>query len=395
MITKEDISQISLDKHRELKGKVEVVSRVEINSNEDLSIYYTPGVASPCLEIQRDNTQSFNLTRRGNLIAIITDGSAVLGLGNIGASAAMPVMEGKAALLKNFANVDSYPMCLETNDIDEIVNAIILLRSNFSAILLEDISAPRCFEIEDRLKQALDIPVFHDDQHGTAICVCSALINALRVVNKEITEVKVVLNGPGAAGTATLKMLSSLGVKHIIAADENGILSLSKEAHYDSHKKRLLSFSNPENIEGNLADAIKGADVFIGTSVGGCVSPAMVSTMNKDAIIFACANPTPEIYPELALAAGARIVSTGRSDYPNQLNNLLVFPGVFKGLLDAKATTINDEMMVDVVYALANCIEPHTLSENNILPSVFNKEIVKKISECIVDSSKRQGLTRP
>lgn len=394
MTSTEKLSSISLEKHRNLNGKIEVVSRVNVNNNEDLALYYTPGVASSCLEIQSDVNESFNLTRRGKLIAIVTDGSAVLGLGNIGATAAMPVMEGKAALLKNFADVDSYPMALDTNKVEEIINTIKLLQPNFSAILLEDISAPRCFEIEEKLTKVLDIPVFHDDQHGTAICVCAALLNSLKVVNKKMSEIKVVLNGPGAAGTAIIKLMLNLGVKNIIAVDQHGILSQDKESYYQSNKKELLRISNPDGIKGNLSDALKGADVFVGTSVGGCVTSEMISSMNKDAIVFACANPIPEIYPEDALASGARIVSTGRSDYPNQLNNLLVFPGIFKGLLDASATSINNEMMMDVVHALANCINEEELDENNILPSVFNKKVVEKIRDSVVESARKQGLVR-
>lgn len=388
-----DIRQESLKKHYEWDGKIEVVSRVKINSREDLSLAYTPGVAEPCLAIRDDVNKSWELTRRNNLVAVITDGTAVLGLGDIGPEAGMPVMEGKCALFKEFADVDAFPICVKSKDVEEIVRTIYLISGSFGGINLEDISAPRCFEIERRLKEICDIPVFHDDQHGTAIVVAAALINALKVVRKNIGEVKVVINGAGSAGTAIGKHLMNLGVKNLIMVDRFGIICRGDETLSDAHKELAL-VTNKDCIKGTLADAMVGADVFVGVSAPGVVSCDMVKSMAKDAIVFPMANPTPEIMPDLAKAAGARIVGTGRSDFANQINNVLAFPGIFKGALACRATCINEEMKVATSYALANFIPESELSEENIMPSALDKSVADAVAAAVIEAAKKTGVAR-
>lgn len=383
----------SLKKHYEWNGKIEVISRAKIETREDLSLAYTPGVAEPCLEIQKDYSKSFELTRRNNLVAVITDGTAVLGLGDIGPEAGMPVMEGKCALFKSFADVDAFPICVRSKDVDEIVRAIYLISGSFGGINLEDISAPRCFEIEKKLKEICDIPVFHDDQHGTAIVVAAALINALKIVKKDIGDVKVVINGAGSAGCAIGRHLLNMGVKHLTMVDRFGIISRDDEALSEAHKSIAL-ITNEEMKRGTLADAMIGADVFIGVSAPGIVSEEMVASMAKDSIVFPMANPTPEIMPELAKAAGARIVGTGRSDYPNQINNVLAFPGIFRGALDCRATTINEEMKVATSLALADYIPECELSEENIIPSALDKNVAKIVAEAVIKAAKKTGVNR-
>ena len=383
----------SLKKHYEWNGKIEVISRAKIETREDLSLAYTPGVAEPCLEIQKDYSKSFELTRRNNLVAVITDGTAVLGLGDIGPEAGMPVMEGKCALFKSFADVDAFPICVRSKDVDEIVRTIYLISGSFGGINLEDISAPRCFEIEKKLKEICDIPVFHDDQHGTAIVVAAALINALKIVKKDIGDVKVVINGAGSAGCAIGRHLLNMGVKHLTMVDRFGIISRDDEALSEAHKSIAL-ITNEEMKRGTLADAMIGADVFIGVSAPGIVSEEMVASMAKDSIVFPMANPTPEIMPELAKAAGARIVGTGRSDYPNQINNVLAFPGIFRGALDCRATTINEEMKVATSLALADYIPECELSEENIIPSALDKNVAKIVAEAVIKAAKKTGVNR-
>ena len=383
----------SLQKHYEWNGKIEVISRAKIETREDLSLAYTPGVAEPCLEIQKDYSKSFELTRRNNLVAVITDGTAVLGLGDIGPEAGMPVMEGKCALFKSFADVDAFPICVRSKDVDEIVRTIYLISGSFGGINLEDISAPRCFEIEKKLKEICDIPVFHDDQHGTAIVVAAALINALKIVKKDIGDVKVVINGAGSAGCAIGRHLLNMGVKHLTMVDRFGIISRDDEALSEAHKSIAL-ITNEEMKRGTLADAMIGADVFIGVSAPGIVSEEMVASMAKDSIVFPMANPTPEIMPELAKAAGARIVGTGRSDYPNQINNVLAFPGIFRGALDCRATTINEEMKVATSLALADYIPECELSEENIIPSALDKNVAKIVAEAVIKAAKKTGVNR-
>ncbi len=388
-----NIKEESLKRHYEWAGKIEVVSRAKIENREDLSLAYTPGVAEPCLAIRDDIDKSWSLTRRSNLVAVITDGTAVLGLGDIGPEAAMPVMEGKCALFKEFADVDAFPLCVKSKDVDEIVKTIYLISSSFGGINLEDISAPRCFEIERRLKEMCDIPVFHDDQHGTAIVLASALLNALRVVKKDISEIKVVINGAGAAGTAIGMHLLNLGVKNLIMVDRTGIICEGDETLSDAHKELSL-VTNREKLKGSLADAMRDADVFIGVSAPGIVSEEMVRSMAKDAIVFPMANPTPEIMPELAFKGGARIVGTGRSDYKNQINNVLAFPGIFRGALDCQASTINEEMKVATSYALASLISDDELSEDNIIPSAFDKRVSRVVADAVIMAAHKTGVAR-
>ena len=388
-----DIRKESLKKHYEWGGKVEVISRPKINTREDLSLAYTPGVAEPCLAIRDDISKSFELTRRQNLVAVITDGTAVLGLGDIGPEAGMPVMEGKCVLFKEFAGVDAFPICIRSKDVDEIVRTVYLISGSFGGINLEDISAPRCFEIERRLKEICDIPVFHDDQHGTAIVVAAALINALKVVKKDIGEVKVVINGAGSAGIAIGKHLLALGVKHLTMVDRFGIICRGDEGLNSAHEEISL-MTNEEMLRGDLSVAMKGADVFIGVSAPGVVSEDMVRSMAKDAIVFPMANPTPEIMPELAKAAGARIVGTGRSDFPNQINNVLAFPGIFKGALSCLASTINDEMKVATSYALASFIPDEELGEENIIPSALDKRVADAVAEAVARTARECGVAR-
>ena len=388
-----DIREESLKKHYEWKGKIEVISRAPIESREDLSLAYTPGVASPCLAIQKDPALSYELTRRSNLVAVITDGTAVLGLGDIGPEAGMPVMEGKCALFKAFADVDAFPLCIRSKDVDEIVRTVSLLAGSFGGINLEDIAAPRCFEIERKLKEVCDIPVFHDDQHGTAIVVAAALLNALRVVNKSIDEVRCVINGAGSAGIAIGKHLLHMGVRHLTMVDRFGILYEGNE-HMNSAQAEMAALTNRERQKGTLADAMRGADVFIGVSAPGIVTRDMVASMAKDAIVFPMANPTPEIMPDEAVAAGARIVGTGRSDYPNQINNVLAFPGIFRGALDARASDINEEMKVATSYAIASLISDGELSEQYIIPSALDKRVAVVVAEAVKKAARETGVAR-
>ena len=388
-----NISEKSLEKHYEWGGKIEVVTRAPIETKEDLSLAYTPGVAAPCLEIEKDINKSFELTRRHNLVAVVTDGTAVLGLGDIGPEAGMPVMEGKCALFKRFADVDAFPLCIRSKDVDEIVRTVYLLSGSFGGINLEDISAPRCFEIEKRLKEICDIPVFHDDQHGTAIVVAAALINALKVVKKDISAVKVVINGAGAAGCAIGRHLLNVGVKNLIMVDRFGIICKGDESLSDAHKA-IAELTNKEKLTGNLADAMRGADVFIGVSAPGIVSEDMVKSMARDAVVFPMANPTPEIMPDLAKKAGARIVGTGRSDFPNQINNVLAFPGIFRGALDSRASQINEEMKIATSYALASLIPEEELNEENIIPSALNKSVATVVAAAVIKAAEETGVAR-
>lgn len=388
-----DIREESLKKHLEWKGKIEVVSRTKINNKEQLSLAYTPGVAEPCLEINKDINKSFELTRRHNLVAVITDGTAVLGLGDIGPEAGMPVMEGKCALFKEFADVDAFPLCIKSKDVDEIVRTVYLLSGSFGGINLEDIAAPRCFEIERKLKEICDIPVFHDDQHGTAIVVAAAVLNALKIVKKDIADIKCVINGAGSAGTAIAMHLMKLGLKNIIMCDRFGIICKGDESLSDAHKE-LAQLTNKECLKGNLADAMKGADVVIGVSAPNIISEEMVSSMAKDAIVFPMANPVPEILPELAKKSGARIVGTGRSDYPNQINNVLAFPGIFRGALDVRASDINDDMQVAASYAIAGLVSDEELNEEYILPLAFDERIGKTVAKAVADAAIRTGVAR-
>ena len=388
-----DIRQESLKKHYEWQGKIEVVSRVSVETRQDLSLAYTPGVAEPCLEIQKDPSKSYELTRRSNLVAVITDGTAVLGLGNIGPLAGMPVMEGKCALFKECADVDAFPICVGSQDTDEIVRTIQLISGSFGGINLEDISAPRCFEIEKKLKEVCDIPVFHDDQHGTAIVVAAALLNALKVVKKDISTVKVVINGAGSAGCAIGKHLLNMGVKHLTMVDRFGIICKGDQDLNDAHKE-MAELTNLECKKGTLSDAMAGADVFIGVSAPGIVTPEMIKSMAQDPIVFPMANPTPEIMPDLAKAAGARVVGTGRSDFPNQINNVLAFPGIFRGALDCRATCINEEMKVATSYALASLISDEELCEENIIPPALDKRVAKVVAEAVIKAAKETGVNR-
>ncbi|MBQ8320763.1 MAG: NADP-dependent malic enzyme [Clostridia bacterium] len=388
-----NIREESLQKHYEWNGKIEVISRVPIESREDLSLAYTPGVAEACLEIEKDVNKSYELTRRNNIVAVITDGTAVLGLGDIGPEAGMPVMEGKCALFKSFADVDAFPLCIRSKDVDEIVRTVYLLSGSFGGINLEDIAAPRCFEIEKRLKEICDIPVFHDDQHGTAIVVAAALINALRIVKKDIGAIKVVINGAGAAGCAIGRHIMNVGVKHLTMVDRFGIISRDDDSLYPAHKEIAL-LTNKDCVRGTLADAMRGADVFIGVSAPGIVSEEMVKSMANDAIVFPMANPSPEIMPDLAKRAGARIVGTGRSDFPNQINNVLAFPGIFRGALDCRASCINEEMKVATSYALASLIPESELNEENIIPSALDKNVAKVVAEAVIKAAKETGVSR-
>ncbi len=388
-----DYKKEALKLHEELKGKLEIKSRVSLKTRDDLALAYTPGVAEPSLKIKENNSLSYSLTRRWNTVAVITDGTAVLGLGDIGPEAGMPVMEGKCILFKEFGDVDAIPLCIRSKDTDEIVHTVSLLAGSFGGINLEDISSPRCFEIEDKLKQICDIPVFHDDQHGTAIVVAAAIINACKLTNRKLEDIKVIQNGPGAAGTAIIKMLLKLGVKDIIAVDENGILYKDK-SDLPKHKQELACVTNKNLLKGSLADALKGADVFIGTSVPGCLTKDMVKSMNKDSIIIACANPVPEIYPDEAIDAGAAIVCTGRSDFNNQVNNVLVFPGLFRGALDARASQITDNMKIAAAYAIADILKEDELSKENILPSIFDSRVKEAVSKAVYEMAIKDGVSR-
>ena len=388
-----DFNELSLKMHEENKGKVEVVSKVKIKDRNDLSTAYTPGVAEACLVIKDDVNKSFELTRRNNLVAVITDGTAVLGLGDIGPEAGMPVMEGKCALFKAFADVDAFPLCIKSKDVDEIVKTIYLLSGSFGGINLEDIAAPRCFEIEKKLKELCNIPIFHDDQHGTAVVVLSGILNALKVVGKNIGEIKAVVNGLGAAGTAIAKILIAAGVKNLVLVDRHGIIDENDE-FLGEERQALAEITNPENIKGDLSVAIKNADVFVGVSAPGIVTEDMIRSMNSDAIVFAMANPTPEIMPDKAKNAGARIVGTGRSDFPNQINNVLVFPGIFRGALDCGATSITEEMKLAAAYALANHIPENELNEENIIPSALDRSVAAEIAEAVKQVAIKNGNIR-
>lgn len=388
-----DIRQESLKKHYEWNGKIEVVSRVPISSSEDLALAYTPGVAEPCLEIQKNIDKSFELTRRNNLVAVVTDGTAVLGLGDIGPEAGMPVMEGKCALFKEFGDVDAFPICIKSKDVDEIVNAVYLISGSFGGINLEDIAAPRCFEIERKLKEKCDIPIFHDDQHGTAVIVAAGLINALKIVGKKFEEINVVMNGAGAAGIAIAKHLLNMGVKNITLCDSKGIICKGDE-RLNSVKREMAEITNLEHKQGSLADAMVGADVFLGISAAGCVSEDMVKSMNVDPIIFAMANPTPEIMPELAKKAGAAVVGTGRSDFPNQINNVLAFPGIFRGALDCRASDINEDMKIAASFAIASLVDENKLNADYILPHAFDDRIGKTVAKAVKDAAVKSGVAR-
>lgn len=388
-----DIRQESLKKHYEWGGKIEVISRAPINTREDLSLAYTPGVAEPCLEINKDYNKSFELTRRHNLVAVITDGTAILGLGDIGPEAGMPVMEGKCALFKAFADVDAFPICVRSKDVQEIVRTIYLISGSFGGINLEDISAPRCFEIERKLKEICDIPIFHDDQHGTAIVVAAALINALKLVKKDIGAVKVVINGAGSAGIAIGKHLLNMGVKNLTFVDRFGIICEGDE-QLNEAQAEVAKVTNLEHKTGVLADAMVGADVFIGVSAPNIVTEDMVKSMNSDAIMFPMANPTPEIMPDLAKKAGARVVGTGRSDFPNQINNVLAFPGIFRGALDCRASCINEEMKVATSYALASLIPDDEITEENIIAPALDKRVAEVVAKAVIKTAKETGVAR-
>ncbi len=388
-----DIRQESLQKHYEWKGKFEIASRAKVSNKEELSLAYTPGVAEPCLEINKDYEKSFELTRRWNSVAVITDGTAVLGLGDIGPEAGMPVMEGKCVLFKEFADVDAYPLCIRSKDVDEIVRTVYLISGGFGGINLEDIAAPRCFEIERRLKEICDIPVFHDDQHGTAVVVGSALLNAMRLVKKDIAEIKCVINGAGSAGIAIAKHIMNLGVKNLIMVDRFGIICEGMEGLNPAHEE-MSKVTNREKLTGGLAEAIKGADVFIGVSAPGVVSEEMVASMAADACVFPMANPTPEIMPDLALKAGARVVGTGRSDFPNQINNVMAFPGIFRGALDARAKDINEEMKMAASYAIASLVSDEELKEDYIMPFAFDERIGKTVAKAVADAAVKTGVAR-
>lgn len=389
-----DIAERSLALHEEKAGKLSVESKVAINSRDDLSLAYTPGVAEPCKKIAEDVEEAYRYTAKGNLIGVITDGTAVLGLGDIGPEAAMPVMEGKAILFKEFAGVDAFPICLATKETDEIVQTIVNLAPTFGGINLEDISSPRCFEIEKQLDEKLDIPVFHDDQHGTAIVVSAGILNSLKLVNKQLDEIKIVLNGPGAAGTAIVKMLLELNVKDVVVCDEHGILYEGRPVPLFDHKLELAKITNKEGLTGDLSQALVGADVFVGVSIGGIVTEAMIQSMNRDAIVFAMANPVPEIMYHEAKQAGARVVGTGRSDFPNQINNVLAFPGIFKGALAVRATTINAEMKFAAAQAIADMIPADELTEENIIPEALNKQVAKQVAHYVAQAAIETGVAK-
>ncbi|MDD2956357.1 MAG: NADP-dependent malic enzyme [Oscillospiraceae bacterium] len=388
-----DIMKLSLEKHREWKGKIEVVSRVPVRTKGDLSLAYTPGVAEACLEIAKDETLSYELTRRSNLVAVITDGTAVLGLGDIGPSAAMPVMEGKCALFKEFADVDAFPICVASKNVDEIVQTIALISKSFGGINLEDISAPRCFEVERRLKEICDVPIFHDDQHGTAIVVASALLNAMKLTGRPMGSARIVINGAGAAGIAIAKLLIRIGFGTVTMCDRMGVLCEGEEWMNEAQKD-MAKITNPDHLRGTLKDAMKGADIFIGVSAPNIVSPEMIGTMAEKSIVFPMANPTPEIMPDEAKKGGAYIVGTGRSDFPNQINNVLAFPGIFKGVLRVRAKDINDDMKAAAAYAIAGVVSESELSVDYLLPNAFDPKIADAVANAVAEEAKRSGLSR-
>ena len=389
-----DYAKESLRLHGEWKGKIEVVTRVPVENKDDLSLAYTPGVAQPCLEIQKDVNKSYELTRRWNMCLVVTDGSAVLGLGNIGPEAGMPVMEGKCVLFKAFGDVDAFPLCIKSNDVDEIVNTIYMISGSFGGENLEDISAPRCFEIEKKLKEKCDIPIFHDDQHGTAIITLAGLTNALKVVRKKKEDVHVVMNGAGAAAISIARLLLTAGFQNITLCDRKGAIYEGRPEGMNPVKDEMSKVTNLDKKAGSLADMLVGADVFIGVSAPGAVTTEMVKTMNKDAIVFACANPTPEIFPDDAKAGGAKVVSTGRSDFPNQINNVLAFPGIFRGAFDVRAKEINDEMKLAASEALANLIADEELSPEYIIPKAFDKRVGPAVAKAVAEAAKRTGVAR-
>lgn len=389
-----DYAKESLRLHGEWKGKIEVVTRVPVENKDDLSLAYTPGVAQPCLEIQKDVDKSYDLTRRWNMCLVATDGSAVLGLGNIGPEAGMPVMEGKCVLFKAFGDVDAFPLCIKSNDVDEIVNTIYLISGSFGGVNLEDISAPRCFEIEKKLKEKCDIPIFHDDQHGTAIITLAGLTNALKVVGKKKEDVRIVMNGAGAAAISIARLLLTAGFKDITLCDRKGAIYEGRPEGMNPIKEEMAKVTNLAKKSGSLAEMLVGADVFIGVSAPGAVTTKMVKTMNKDAVVFACANPTPEIFPDDAKAGGAKVVSTGRSDFPNQINNVLAFPGIFRGAFDVRAKEINDEMKLAASEALANLITDEELSPEYIIPKAFDKRVGPAVAKAVAEAAKRTGVAR-
>ncbi len=389
-----DYAKESLKRHREWRGKIEVISTVPVTSREDLSLAYTPGVAQPCLEIQRDIEESYELTRRHNMCLVVTDGSAVLGLGDIGPEAGMPVMEGKCVLFKTFGDVDAFPLCIKSKDVDEIVNTVYLISGSFGGVNLEDIAAPRCFEIERKLKERCDIPIFHDDQHGTAVVTLAGLLNALKVVGKNLSDVKIVVNGAGAAAVSITKLLLSCGVRDIILCDRKGAVYKGRKEGMNWIKEEMAEVTNLNRQEGTLADVMKGADVFIGVSAPGTVTTEMVKTMNRDAVIFACANPTPEIYPEDAKAGGAKVIATGRSDYPNQVNNVLAFPGIFRGTFDVRARDINDEMKIAAAEALAGLVSPDELTPEYVLPAAFDNRVGPAVAKAVAEAAQKSGVAR-
>lgn len=388
-----DIKEKALKQHEEWQGKIEVTSRAKLETPEDLSIAYTPGVAEPCLKISEDTDLSYKYTRRGNMVAVVTDGTAVLGLGDIGPEAGMPVMEGKCVLFKAFGGVDAFPLCVRSKDVDEIVNTIALLAGSFGGVNLEDISAPRCFEIEKKLKECCEIPIFHDDQHGTAVVTAAAMLNALKVTGRKLEDIRVVTSGAGAAGIAIIKLLVSLGLKDVIMCDRKGAIYEGREG-LNAEKEEMAKISNREMRKGSLAEVLKGADVFIGVSAPGTVTPEMVKTMAPNPILFPMANPVPEIMPDLAKEAGAAVVGTGRSDFPNQINNVLAFPGIFRGALDVRAKDINDEMKVAAAYAIADLIDEKDLNADYIIPNPFDKRVAPAVAKAVAEAAKKTGVAR-
>ena len=388
-----DYAKESLRLHEEWEGKIEVVCRAPLETRDDLSLAYTPGVAQPCLEIQKDIDKSYTLTRRANLVAVVTDGTAVLGLGDIGPEAGMPVMEGKCALFKTFADVDAFPLCVRSKDVDEIVNTVRLIAGSFGGVNLEDIAAPRCFEIERKLKECCDIPIFHDDQHGTAVVTLAAMINALKLCGKKLEEISVVTSGAGAAGIAIIRLLISMGLRNVILCDRMGAIYKGRPG-LNKEKEEMTKITNLDCKKGTLADVLRGADVFIGVSAPGCVTPEMVESMAKDPILFTMANPTPEIMPDLAKAAGAAIVGTGRSDFPNQINNVLAFPGIFRGALDVRASDINDAMKIAAAYAIADCVPEEELSAEYIIPSALDKRVAAAVAAAVAEAARKSGVAR-
>lgn len=388
-----DYASESLKRHYEWKGKIEVVCRAPLETKDDLSLAYTPGVAQPCLEIQKDIDKSYELTRRSNLVAVVTDGTAVLGLGDIGPEAGMPVMEGKCALFKAFGDVDAVPLCVRSKEVEDIVNTVRLLAGSFGGINLEDISAPRCFEIERRLKECCDIPIFHDDQHGTAVVTLAAMLNALKLTGKKLGEIRVVTSGAGAAGIAIIRLLIAMGLKDVILCDRAGAIYEGREG-LNKEKQEMAAVTNREHRKGTLAEVLCGADVFIGVSAPGCVTPEMVKSMNRDPILFPMANPVPEIMPELAREAGAAVVGTGRSDFPNQINNVLAFPGIFRGALDVRASDINDEMKIAAARAIASFVTDDKLSPDYIIPSALDRNVARAVADAVADAARKTGVAR-